>query len=71
MFFQRIREGIIEFDFQSPLNTLGTPWTKKTNTGLRVLKFGFGLVKKLPYKPRFNTQMQIKGPQNPFIPNDI
>jgi len=34
------------------------------------IRFGIGK-KKLPYNPRFNIQMQIKGSQNPFIPNDI
>lgn len=65
------RGRYLEFDFQSPLNTLGTQWMKKTITELRVLKFGLGLAKKLPYNPRFNIQMQIKGSQNPFIPSDI
>lgn len=60
----------LEFDFQSPINTPGVVFTKNVRsvTGFEI-RFWIG--KKHPFKPRFNIQMQIKGPQNPFIPNNI
>lgn len=71
-FFLILVTGVcnLEFDFQSPLAPSG-PRGQKTYTRLRVLKFGIGLAKNTPANQRFNIQMQIKGSQISFIPNNI
>lgn len=71
-FFLILVTGVcyLEFDFQSPLAPSG-PRGQKTCSQLRVPKFGIGLAKNTPANQRFNIQMQIKGSQISFIPNNI
>lgn len=47
------RGRYLEFDFQSPLNTLGTQWTKKNYHRVTGFEIRFGIGKKTPLQSTF------------------